>query len=441
MTTMKHALLATSLLGLAPAYGGISSETAVESNPSTATGLLVGKLVGDTAWDKAWSAFTLYKDESNQILQEFSLQGRLQVQTIYGETDYDSFNTSDFKDAGNDETVWGNDIESRRARVGFKSKWFQNWKFEGQINVDTDGMDGSGDGTLYKDIYDLFVTYAPSDALNISAGKTKVKFSREQEISSKEILTIERSLISNTLFPGELTGAWVNGKGIQEHWLYELGIYGSDRVREFSSLDQGALVLAKIGYDYSAQAGLDTAVASIHYMHNTQPGYADIKDVDYTPGTSPSFTDSIAITNDLTSGRFGLTTELLYGFGFEGIAEQNGTNKKLNQSDLIALSIIPSYYIAEGLQVVGRVQLANSADANGLRVPSRYERLAIKDVTNKGKTVNDDESGNTYFSAYLGLNYYIYGHKLKLMNGVEYSHMGGGDYDGITYMSGLRFSF
>ena len=55
--------------------------------------------------------------------------------------------------------------------------------------------------------------------------------------------------------------------------------------------------------------------------------------------------------------------------------------------------------------------------------------------------INDDESGNTYASAYLGLNYYLYGHKLKLMNGIEYSNMGGGDYDGYTFLSGLRFSF
>ncbi len=435
---MKHihrAMLATGLLGVAPAFAGtepsIDHPTVDAAPASSATGLLVGKLVGDTNWDKAWSAFTLYKDENNQILQEFSLQGRLQVQSIYGESDGDSFNTSDYKDAGNDETVWGNDIEARRARFGFKSKWFQNWKFEGQIDVDVDGHDGGGDTSFYKDIYDLYLTYAPSDAFNISAGKTKVKFSREQEISSKEILTIERSLISNTLFPGELTGAWVSGKGIGEFWFYELGIYGSDRVREFSSFDQGVVVLGKIGYDYSAQTGLDTAAVSFHYMHNSEPGFADLKDEDFTPGTSPSFTDSVALTNDLTSGRFGLTTELLYGFGFDGTAEQSGKSKGIDQPDVLALSIIPSYYIADGLQVVGRLQLATSDGANGLRVPGRYERLVA----------GDDESGNTYASAYLGLNYYLYGHKLKLMNGVEYSHMGGGDYDGFTLMSGLRFSF
>jgi phosphate-selective porin OprO/OprP len=409
MKSIQCTLLATSLLGF------------VSANAEP-TGLIFGKLTGETAFDRAWSAFTLYKNEDNPILQEFALQGRLQVQSIYGESDGDSFNTSDYKDAGNDESVWGNDIEARRARLGFKSKWFQSWKFEGQINVDVDGMDNTGDDTFYKDIYDLFVTYAPSDALNISAGKTKVKFSREQEISSKEILTIERSLLSNTLFPGELTGIWASGKGIADHWLYEVGVYGNDRQREFTDLsgdDRGTLFLAKIGYDYAEQSGLDTAVASVHFMNNSEPNYKEPTPPDYTTGTSPNFKTSWAFTNDITQGRFGLTTEAM-------LASGDGS-----QSDVMGLTLIPSYYIAEGLQLVGRVQVATCEDPDDLRLPSRYERLVS----------GDDEKGNTYASVYAGLNYYIYGHKLKLMNGLEYSHMGGGDYDGYTFMSGLRFSF
>ena len=436
MKSIQRTLLATSLLGCLVAHAGSETAATTEApaSPSTATGLLVGKFPGETAWDRAWSAFTLYKDDSNPILQEFSLQGRLQVQSIYGESEDDSFNTSDYKDvsAANDENVWGNDIEARRNRIGFKSKWFQNWKFEGQINVDNNGQDNSGDNTFYKDIYDLFITYSHSDAVNISAGKTKVKFTREQEISSKEILTIERSLLSNTLFPGELTGAWVSGKGIADHWLYELGVYGNEREREFSDFEGGAIVLGKIGYDYSSQSGFDSSVASLHYMHNSEPGYKSSEpDADYTPGTSPSFKDSIALTNDITHGRFGLTTDLVYGMG----------DDDLGQSDVFGISLIPSYFIADGLQLVGRFQVATCEDPDDLRVPGRYERLPIKGFTNKGKVINDDEKGNTYTSAYVGLNYYLYGHKLKLMNGVEYSHMGGGDYDGYTFMSGLRFSF
>ena len=75
--------------------------------------------------------------------------------------------------------------------------------------------------------------------------------------------------------------------------------------------------------------------------------------------------------------------------------------------------------------------IGGAANPDGLSLPSRYE----------GASDTTDGSGNTYTSAYLGINYYIYGHKLKLMNGVEYSHLGGGDYDGFTFLSGLRFSF
>jgi phosphate-selective porin OprO/OprP len=441
MKRIHNTLIATALIC------GAQAQAANEN----ATGLLVGKLVGETPMDQAWSAFNLYKDDTNPILQEFSLQGRLQLQTIYGEAGGDSFNTSDYKDAGNDESVWGNDIEARRARFGFKSKWFQNWKLDGQINVDLDGRDGdTNDHTLYKDLYDLFVTYAPADTFNVSAGKTKTRFSREQEISSNNILTIERSLLANTMFPGELTGIWTSGKGVEEYWLYELGVYGSDRVREFSEFDQGAIVLGKVGYDYSSQAGLDSAIASFHYMHNTEPGFAELKETNYTPSTSPDFTDSIALTNDINHGRYGLTTELLYGFGYDGKADRYDSKGKygpqtVEQSDVFGITIIPSYFIADGLQLVGRLQVATCEDGDDLRVPSRYERLAIKNVTydkkGKRKVNNDDERGNTYVSTYLGLNYYMYGHKLKLMNGIEYSDMGGGSYDGYTLMSGLRFSF
>jgi phosphate-selective porin OprO/OprP len=409
MKSIQSALLATSLLGM----------TSAHAEPS---GLLYGKLSGDTAFDRAWSAFTLHKDEDNQILQEFSLQGRLHVQSIYGESNGDSFNTSDYKDAGNDETVWGEDFEARRARFGFKSKWFQTWKLDGMINVDVDGMDNTGSDTLYKDIYDLMLTYAPSDAFNLSAGKTKVKFTREQETSSNNILTLERSLLSNTLFPGELTGVWTSGKGIAGGWLYELGFYGNDRQREFSDMDGGEIILAKIGYDYAEKAGFDTAVASVHFMTNSEPNYKPTNTPEYTTGTSPNFKNSIAITNDISQGRFGLVTDVLFASG-DG-----------SQSDVMGITLIPSYYIAQGLQLVGRLQVATCEDSDDLRVPSRYDRLAVDDNKNS-------EKGNTYASAYAGLNYYLYGHKLKLMNGIEYSHLGGGDYDGYTFMSGLRFSF
>ena len=56
-----------------------------------------------------------------------------------------------------------------------------------------------------------------------------------------------------------------------------------------------------------------------------------------------------------------------------------------------------------------------------------------------------DKKGDAWFAAYTGLNYYIDGHRLKLMSGVKYSHMdggpGGGDFNGWTWLAGLRMAF
>jgi phosphate-selective porin OprO/OprP len=383
-------------------------------------GFLFKGFSGDTAIDRTWSMFNLYKDESNPILQSFSLQGRLHLQSIYGESNGNSFNTSDYKESGKDEAVWGDDIEARRARFGFKSQWFKDFKLEGMINVDTDGMDDSGSDTLYKDLYDLYVNYSYSKALNVKVGKMKVQFSREQEISSNNIFTIERSMMSNLLTPGELTGIQFKGTDIKGGWLYELGYYGNDRSREFTSGDGGEIFLAKIGYDYASKFGLDEAVASLHFMHNNEPGYDEPSDSKYNPSASPKFTTSIALTNEINHGRFGLLTDVYMASGDDG----------LGQSDVMGITVMPSYYVATGLQLVGRLQIATSDDLNDLTVPGRYETLQP-----------GDDKGDTYVSAYLGLNYYIHGHKLKLMNGIEFSQMGDSDYSGFTYMSGLRLSF
>ena len=95
-------MLATSLLGCIPASAGTEPSIdsgAAEASPSSATGLLLGKLTGDTAWDQAWSAFTLYKDDNNPILQEFALQGRLQAQYADGDSN-GHFDVEDYRADG-----------------------------------------------------------------------------------------------------------------------------------------------------------------------------------------------------------------------------------------------------------------------------------------------------------------------------------------------------
>ncbi len=409
-------------------------ETSPTSRPS-ASGLLLGKLSGETDMDRLWSAATLYKNEDNSFIQLFQIAGLFHIQSIYGDAGDDSFNTSDYKDAGNDENVWGNDIEVRRERLGIRSKFFHHWRLDANFNIDVDGQDGiGGSTTFYKSVQDIGITYAPSDQFNLGIGKRRLLVSRDQEIPSTEIVTMERSLLSNLLSPGELTGVWSLGKSAANTWRYETGLYSNARVKEFASTgDGGVISFGKIGYDFAEQTGLHSCLTTLTYVHNTEPGYQNEQnDPNFRFLASPSFLDAITLTNDIGQGRFGMITEFLYGFGFTGLAD-HGQSKpvSVSQSDLFGITLTTSYFFTEKLQAAYRFQFVSSADPDGIHLPNRYEQLAT----------GDDEFGNTYVSHYLGLNYYIYARKLKLLGGVEFSHLGGGSYDGYTSMAGLRLIF
>ena len=82
---------------------------------------------------------------------------------------------------------------------------------------------------------------------------------------------------------------------------------------------------------------------------------------------------------------------------------------------------------------MARYTWIKSRDDNGVRF-ARYEDQVVL-----GR-------GDEYNEIYLGLNYYFYGHKLKLQTGVQYADMrdqanDGGDYSGWAWTTGLRLSW
>ena len=118
-----------------------------------------------------------------------------------------------------------------------------------------------------------------------------------------------------------------------------------------------------------------------------------------------------------------------------------GADGRGTTGDVWGIILIPSYYLTDGLQLVARYQYANG-DNDGLRLQSRYERLTAPPVG----TLTDGGRGENYHAFYLGLNYYLYGHKLKLMAGAEYHTMdngndAGGKFEGITGLAGVRMFF
>jgi len=53
------------------------------------------------------------------------------------------------------------------------------------------------------------------------------------------------------------------------------------------------------------------------------------------------------------------------------------------------------------------------------------------------------DAATSISSLYGGIQYFLYGDKLKLMAGAEWAHLDGSTeaYDGVTLLSGVRFSF
>ena len=392
--------------------GFLGSSIAGTTSPATAatpaaTGILTGHLAEGSLYDQVWSTPLLYKNPANPVLQELAVQGIIQAQYAYGSSNHGTYSsgTMPAKDTWDDADV-------RRFYFGIKARMFQSWKFHSLLYLNPDFSP-----QLYRRIMEAYLTYAPCDAFNLTVGKAELKFTREQEVSSREILPFERSQLLNMFYGGELTGVWISGKGIAGGWLYELGVYGNDRQDEWTTLDGGAMILPKIGYNYTKLTTFDLAKAELHYLHNTKPGYKG------AIGTSPSYSDCIAISNDLTKGRFSLATEFFWGDGANGVANAYG------------ITAMPAWFITDKLQLVTTVQLAGSPGANGICLPLRYEGQV--DVPASDKT------GDTYFAGYAGLNYYLYGHKLKVMSGVKYTNLSGGDttFAGWTWLLGCRASF
>ena len=85
------------------------------------------------------------------------------------------------------------------------------------------------------------------------------------------------------------------------------------------------------------------------------------------------------------------------------------------------------------VQLVGRYTFVESADPNGVRL-GRYENRVV------------DGRGDRYHEVYVGLNWFVYGHELKLQTGLLYAWLhdeagDGGEYRGWGWTTGLRISW
>ncbi|MDB6004193.1 MAG: hypothetical protein JWR15_1180 [Prosthecobacter sp.] len=361
-------------------------------------------------YDQIWGSAVLYEADKG-FLTRFQLYGILQIQDDQGWSDRGDFGSRDRPK----DSLWG-DFEVRRMRLGFKSKLMDGkGRLDGLIDINPDF------NQFYGRINILFFEYAFSDSLTMGIGKHQAYFALERTTSSREFLTIERSLLTDVLWTSWYTGVWATGKAGK--WLWELAAYAGDDEREFTTFNGGALFQAGLGYDLKEATGFDRASINFDYQKATADTTVKGNTFEGAPALY-QFESAMSLNSSWEKGPCGLYTDILYGHG------------RGEQGDVAGLILMPAFYATKKLQFVGRYQYALAED-DGLRLSSRYDRLATG-IIDKGR-------GGEYHAFYLGANYYIYGHKLKLMTGLEFVTLSGGghggSYNGWNWSSALRMYF
>jgi hypothetical protein len=362
------------------------------------------EFVEPSTFDKLWDHATLYKDDTNPYFQEFKLRGRYQGQ--FWDVDADQGSESNY--------------ENRRIRLGFDAKFLEK-KLEARVEF---GMDGEN-GIFYDGLVDAYLRWKPKSWLSITAGKTKPLIAQYDWLESTNTQpTFERSQIFNQLGINRATGLTV--EGTTADWSWRAGVYSNDTPNntsgsgafgdgEFGNFDGGTSCTLGVGYDFKHLLDLEKADFRLDWLHSDR----EAGDLEMN-----KYNDIVTTTFFVKEGYAAAVIEAFSASGGDG-----------NNSDVFGFYIQPLYdIIPKKLQLVGRYSYSNSDGPLGVQGQSRYERTV---ATNKGL-------GDSYNAIYGGIQYFIYGDKLKLMAGAEWALINnekGDSYDGYTLLTGIRFSF
>lgn len=358
-------------------------------------------------FDKIWGYSTLYKDDLNPILQEFKLRGRYQGQ--YWDVDAEQGSQSDFED--------------RRSRFGFDAKLFEK---EVELRADFQSNDGFRD--VYDGLVDAYLKWKPTKNLSFTVGKTKPLIGQYDWLESTNTQpTFERSQIFNQLGINRATA--LTAEGNVDAFSWRAGVYSNDTPSNtndaskvptgslsdgaFGDLNGGFAYSLGVGYDFKHILNVEKADLRLDWLHS---------DRELTDLVLNKYDDIVSTTFSLKEGYAAVVFESYYATGGDG------TN-----SDVFGFFIQPTYdIIPKRLQLVGRYSFATSEEPLGVVSQKRYEATVAAGA------------GDEYHAFYGGVQYFIYGDKLKLMAGAEWAQLENESvetYDGVTLLTGLRFSF
>lgn len=343
-----------------------------------------------STYDRIWGRFTnWYDDKENPVVQRVVFTGRYHHDFAVVE-------------AGQGDHRESN---ARRLRLGPRITLFRNFLVHAEIEVNPQERD-----PFYMRFTDAYVQWTKNPALVVTAGKHSVPFTQEGATSSRELLTIDRGNLANNIWFGQEYMPGVSVGGRRGQWTYRGSLYSAGAMnREFGEFNGGLFTLAVVGYDLSKTLGVSEATVIGNYLYQ-QPDRHNTFTRRYEHITSVNFR--------FEDGRVGVRGDVATAAGY------------LGQRDVWAVMLMPYFNATSTLQFVGRYTMLDSDGPNGVSLPT-YENRVVRGA------------GDRYHAGYLGVNYYFYGHRLKLQSGVEFSEMrdranDGGAYSGTAWVTGLR---
>jgi hypothetical protein len=248
---------------------------------------------------------------------------------------------------------------------------------------------------FYNGFTELWSQRAFDDSFILTVGQQKHRFTHDRNVSGRYINTLERSMLLN-MFNADYTPA-VTVAGEIVKFSYYTGIFsnatGPDVWEAFTQYDSGYSFLASATWDIQDHIDLDEAYFNICYLHS---------DANQNATNLNRYSEGLSAAWIFTEGSGSLVSEALLGLG-----SSNG--------NALGINIQPGYFLTEKLQLATRYQLAVADQDDGLLAQRRYEQTV------------GVSTGDLYQAGYAGLNYYVAGHRIKLMNGIEYANMNGQD--------------
>lgn len=390
--------------------------------------------IEDKSFCEIFKKSTLY--EGDGFIRKVKFKGRYQGQWI-SQTEDDTLN-------GVETTNGYHEYEHRRFRLGAQIEMANDLTLVASMNI----SDGSGGnrvgqghgltrGVFFDDWDELYVEWAPSKEFYVLTGKAKQKITMENETSSNDILTIERSAISNSVISSKPWGVAVGFKALGLSNEVGAWIAGADRDGDtrrpgeatgerwdIGDTDSRGSLTYRGKFDISEQI---EGHFDYQFTNNSDGRVNPRGRSDVNLGSTSQHV--IAFGTKSEFGELGLITDLIYA-----------GNNLAHAGSAAAGGAIPAGYDTWGLVIKPYYDITDQ-----LQFVARY---AYMDEGQEQRTQRWDRRQNVenYHTFYAGLNYYVCENNLKVMAGYEYAT---GDVFGVnnrdvttgTWMLGVRTSF